>query len=98
MRARLRVRRGRHVLEELLRAAVHFLAREVFLVCGNRPLESEWIGEGSAAIAPELIHHLAHRAWRHPGAGADRTVEDRIAILNVYPERNGRPARRLGTR
>src|SRR6476660_8698862 len=42
-------------LEEFLSAEIHFLLRQVFLPCGDRPAVSVRIDKRAHAIAPELI-------------------------------------------
>src|SRR5439155_14243745 len=54
--ARLR----RELLQELLPALLHLLVREVFLSRRDRPPVAFGIDDRAAAIAPELILHVAH--------------------------------------
>src|SRR5262249_16281179 len=72
-------------LHELGRTLFHFLARQVLLVCGDRPDVAVRIGKRARAIAPELIRQLAHRAM-YLGPCGNRLVEDRVAIFNVEPQ------------
>jgi hypothetical protein len=82
------------VLHELVLTLLHFLWRQVFLVRRNRPHIPGGVEERAAAIAPELIGHLAHLAVRL-GAGGEGAVEQRITILDVHPQRRGRSPERL---
>ena len=87
---------GCELLHELILPLLHFLGREIFLVRRDRPLVPVRVGEGSAAIAPELIRHLPHGPGSHLRARRDGAVEQRVAVLHVEPERRRRAADRLG--
>ena len=50
------------LLHPLILTLLHLLGRQVFLVRGDGPLVPMRVGDRSAAIAPELIGHLPHRA------------------------------------
>src|SRR5690349_18263733 len=81
--------RCRELLHPLLLPLVELLGRQIFLVRRDRPAVALWIDEGSAAIAPELVLHLTHRAAgdlraRRPGA-----IEEGVAVLDVDPQRCG---------
>ena len=67
---------------------LHFLAREVFFARCDRSTVPMWVGDGSAAITPELIPHLPHGPAGRLRARRNGAVEQRVAILHVDPERS----------
>src|SRR4029079_15455183 len=85
----------RELLEELGRALVDFRPREIFLPRGDIPLIPERVDQAAAAIAPELIGHLAHRSGRPVRARIDGAREQRIAVGAINPERDRRAAEHL---
>ncbi len=90
--ARRRVRcRLRHLLEEFRGTLLHLRGCEILLARGDPPCVARRIGDRAAAVAPELIRerHL------HLRAGADGAVEERIAVLDIEPQRRRRSAERL---
>src|SRR5262249_53015279 len=87
--------RSRELLEELVLTLLHFLRRQVFLPCGDRPLVAGRIGQGSRPIPPELVLHLSHRTGHNSRAGAHGFVEHGVTVLGVDPESDWRSAVRL---
>src|SRR5438128_10690430 len=85
----LAVRRLRELLEEFRLALLDFLARQIFLVRGDRPAISLRVDDHAAAVAPELIGELSHRPGRNLRARGNGAVEERVAILHVHPQRGG---------
>src|SRR3954471_14457017 len=78
--------RGGELLHERFLPLLDFLRGQVFLVGRYRPAVAVWIGEGTGAVAPELIDHGAHRTGHHLRASLDGAVEQRIAIVDVQPQ------------
>jgi hypothetical protein len=78
--------RGKILLHPLRLPLLHFLFGEIFFVRRDRPIEPVRVGEGSGAIAPELILHLPHRAAEDLPARRNGASEQRVAIIHVDPE------------
>ena len=76
---RLPGRRVRLLFEELGGALMQFSLRQVFLAGGNPPRIAGRILHRASPVAPELVRerHL------HSGAGLDRAVEQRVAVVDV---------------
>src|SRR5581483_2221713 len=74
--------------EELRRALLGLGACQLLFPRRDPPGVPLRVGDGAAAIAPELIRE------RHPdsGPGTDGAVEQRIGVLGVQPQRGGRSA------
>src|SRR5687767_10559584 len=85
----------RELLEEVVRALFHLLWREVFFPRRDRPVVPLRIDQHAAAIAPELILHLAHRPADDLRACAERAIEQRIRVFGVDPESDRRATQRL---
>ena len=67
------------LLEELLTASLHLGVRQFFRTRGDPPDIAGRVSQRASPIAPELILHR-HVYLR---AGADRLVEERVAVLHV---------------
>src|SRR5881394_253191 len=74
-------------------AFLNLLRREIFLVCGNGPLMTEWIQNGAASVAVELVLHWPKK-FR---AGRNRAGGHGVCILEIEHQPDGRAANRLRT-
>ena len=86
--------RPREALEELLAPLIELFRGQVFLARRDRPGVALRVRDHAGAVAPELVRQRAHRARRHLGARGDGAVEQRVAIVDVEPQRDraSRPA------
>ncbi len=74
--------------EPRLQAFVHFLRRDVFLMCGHPPQVPERIFELAGAVAVKLIHD----GLTLLGAGSQRPFEKRVDVVDVEMDADRRAA------
>src|SRR5262249_51932417 len=84
------------LLHERIHALAHFFWRQIFFARCDRPRVAFGIRERAAAIAPELIAHLSHRSLGDLAARRGGAIEERVSVLDINPEGDGRSAKVLG--